>query len=1369
MKNKAKKTIKTVGITLLLIFILITCILANPQKAFAADVVVSGNCGANGSNLTWAIDRDRVLTINGTGEMADYQNIVSPPWIAYENMFSTVVIGDGVTSIGDYAFYTIEVTSVTIGSGVKTIGTSAFQSTDLTSVSIPDSVTTIDMNAFYECDQLRSVSMGKGVISIGYQAFAGCTNLIDVMMSDSVTSLGGYAFYNCTGLTEITIPESVTSIGMQAFSGCSRLTSITIPENVISIGRSAFGWTGLAEINYYAASLADLGEDDNIFTAAGTSGSGISVNFGETVQRIPAYLFAVLSNASNRPNITSVTLSSSVASIGDYAFYGLSGLTDVYFYGTEAEWNAISIGNGNTSLTGANIHFSSSSIVASGTCGINGDNLTWTLDEDGVLTISGEGEMADYTASVNTPWYSYRSSINNISIESGITSIGSCSFAGTNNTITSLTIPDTVTSIASSAFENTRFYNLSTGDGVKTIGTRAFYNSEIRELTIGINVESIASNAFTGGYYGLKLNYNARNLTEYVYDSFIFTKGITVYIGENVATFPACFMGYVSSLVLDPNNSDLALDDAVLYSNTHKKVYICLSSFEGVLELPDTVKSIGRAAFYNCTGLTDINIPEGVTEIGDYTFYKCAGLTAIDLPESIDTIGSYAFYGLEDLESITIPENVTTIGAHAFEDCMGLIAINYNARNLVVVNSYNYNAFLRAGKNKNGIALTFGDSVESIPSNLFRVTGGYSERDYPNIKTVFIGDNVKTIGNNVFADLEIVELTIGKNVTSIGGNAFGGLNNLSTIYYNAINLSDLDEYLFGGEFYVPGSTETTVIVGNCVERLPDNLFLASINYGEHDCIDVNKVIFLGNKPDHGTYTFYKNTFNAYYPYGNRTWDEKPTLGLYNDITWIAYSQGEPVSAEVVCMPDRTEYEKGSVLDPTGLVLDVLFSDGCVERHEYPEIDIVDYDFSTIGEKPVVVGYNGAKTTIYVTVFEYMETVIDSSYYPESTHPYQNNLNETYTYSYPGAVKIEFTFSDDTSVENQMDYLYVYDSNGALIASYTRKEAAGQTVVVSGNSFSIRLESDESETDYGFSLDSIVVMTKNLPIRFATSISLDSQIALNAYIGQLFSGSEPNEYIAKVFVNGECNSSTPFSTLNGYNFTVDGVASDYYYLKITELPAKMMADEFIVKIYRNGSEVAHETYSIRNYCESRLKDGSGASAKNKLLCRATLTYGAEAQKHFGYKTDDLADKNIQRVSLTDIPADYAVSNDPTLKGISKVGTSGSFEAQVFLNLYFVPETGYGLDDFTFSAKLNGKACDVTPAVLSNGYIHLKMPSVVAKDLGTNFEITVTNKTTGASSTWYRSAMNYAYITANGNASATMKNLVKALYQYYLAAK
>ena len=140
-----------------------------------------------------------------------------------------LVIPDGVTSIGNYAF--------SGGSG-------------LTSVTIPNSVTSIGGLAFSGCTGLTTIDIPDGVTSIGNSAFSGCTGLTTIDIPNGVTSIGIYAFNGCSGLTSIDIPNSVTSIGWSAFSSCSSLTSVTIGNGVTSIGAEAFyGCTGLTSID----------------------------------------------------------------------------------------------------------------------------------------------------------------------------------------------------------------------------------------------------------------------------------------------------------------------------------------------------------------------------------------------------------------------------------------------------------------------------------------------------------------------------------------------------------------------------------------------------------------------------------------------------------------------------------------------------------------------------------------------------------------------------------------------------------------------------------------------------------------------------------------------------------------------------------------------------------------------------------------------------------------------------------------------------------------------------------------------------------------------------------------------------------------
>ena len=152
-----------------------------------------------------------------------------------------VIIPDGVTRIGDNAFFGCEFKRITIPDSVTSIGDGAFYSCEeLTSVTLPRGITSIGQEAFCECYRLTSITIPDGVTSIGKKAFYKCFSLPSITIPDSVTSIGDKAFFFCRKLKNIALPDSVTSIGDEAFSGCDNLTSITIPNSVTSIGDRAF-------------------------------------------------------------------------------------------------------------------------------------------------------------------------------------------------------------------------------------------------------------------------------------------------------------------------------------------------------------------------------------------------------------------------------------------------------------------------------------------------------------------------------------------------------------------------------------------------------------------------------------------------------------------------------------------------------------------------------------------------------------------------------------------------------------------------------------------------------------------------------------------------------------------------------------------------------------------------------------------------------------------------------------------------------------------------------------------------------------------------------------------------------------------------
>ena len=202
------------------LFILLLVLVARAGTIFAE----SGMCG---ENLTWNLT-DGVLTITGTGAMMDYWSGASDSWYSYRENITSVIIEDGVSSIGDNAFYECyNLTSIEIPNSITSIGLTAFyRCSGLTNVIIPNNVTSIGGSAFSGCSHLTNVTIPNDVTSIKSETFHSCFNLTNVTIGNNVMSIGNFAFFN-SGLTSVLIPSSVTSIGKLAFASCSHLTSIT--------------------------------------------------------------------------------------------------------------------------------------------------------------------------------------------------------------------------------------------------------------------------------------------------------------------------------------------------------------------------------------------------------------------------------------------------------------------------------------------------------------------------------------------------------------------------------------------------------------------------------------------------------------------------------------------------------------------------------------------------------------------------------------------------------------------------------------------------------------------------------------------------------------------------------------------------------------------------------------------------------------------------------------------------------------------------------------------------------------------------------------------------------------------------------------
>ena len=294
------------------------CMLAAlTAEIFAADIIDSGYCGGegDGTNLTWTLDSEGMLTISGTGKM---KNFSRSPWKDRE--LTTVKVKLGVTSIGNSAFSCCNsLTSVIIPNTVTSIGAWAFRScSSLTSIIIPNSVTRIRVYAFSDCSSLISITIPDGVTSIEDSTFSGCSGLVSISIPNSVTTIGEWAFNKCSSLTNITIPSSVTSIGIYAFTECSSLSSITIPDSVTSIGSNAFALCSALTSITIPNSVTKIG-----IGVFGNCSSLTSVAIPNSVTSISQSMFY------DCYSLTNVTIPNSVTSIGRMAFQGCSSLANI--------------------------------------------------------------------------------------------------------------------------------------------------------------------------------------------------------------------------------------------------------------------------------------------------------------------------------------------------------------------------------------------------------------------------------------------------------------------------------------------------------------------------------------------------------------------------------------------------------------------------------------------------------------------------------------------------------------------------------------------------------------------------------------------------------------------------------------------------------------------------------------------------------------------------------------------------------------------------------------------------------------------------------------------------------------------------------
>lgn len=692
------KTTLRLALTLLLCFI--ACMFIIPS-AFAETVVDSGTCGALGGNLTWVLYDDGELVIEGSGAMEDYGNtdsgFVYSPWMM-SNTISALTINNGVTSIGDWAFYYCDnlkdvsiansvtkigstafancqsLKSISIPNSVTSIGSAAFSDTGLTELTIPDSVTSIGVSAFYGCGELSKVTIPGSVTEIEDSAFYACDKIKTAgsIGSGSNIEFGwnkkipNYAFSNCRTLERISIPEGITTIGDGSFSNCYSLIKLTIPKSV----------TDVAGEPYYGC--------DNL-TTAGPTGSGCMIEYG-WIDSIPPYAFH------GCKGLASITIPYSITRIGTSAFTSCNNLTDVYYGGTQAQWNSIYFGSGNNYLTSAAIHYEAAptSIIDSGTCGAQGDNLTWALDNKGTLTISGTGAMLNYdwtgTTPPTRPWADYQNSIIELVVNDGVTALGRSAFYRMNN-MQRVVLPEGIVSLPFQVFALcVNLSEINFPSSLTTLENECLFCTGIDTLLLPATVTSVYGH-FYGGPWGSESKQieTAPNHTVFsAIDGVLFTEDLSTLV-----MYPCC------------DQTTYTVPDGTVEIRGHAFAYNFTLE---TLRIPSTVRFIGDYAFLvnsdqsaalhdiyyggtqeqwqqidigdNNEPLTssdihyitpDLILPSDLTDIEEEAFSGDAFVYP-KLSENTISIRRRAFADCPNLAFIYIPEATTSIDPNAFEN-----------------------------------------------------------------------------------------------------------------------------------------------------------------------------------------------------------------------------------------------------------------------------------------------------------------------------------------------------------------------------------------------------------------------------------------------------------------------------------------------------------------------------------------------------------------------------------------------------------------------------------------------------------------------------------------------------------------------------
>ncbi len=538
-------------LSLTIAFLIIT---VSVPVAFAAEY--SGACG---SGVLWDLDTyTGELVVYGSGDMKNYSAESAPSWSPYQNYIKNVIISDGVTSVGAYAFYNI----------------SGYKYQKLTTVTMSSSVETIGSYAFRGCKALTTV-IGAGVETIGDYAFRNCEKL-SVFNLSAVVSAGNGAFSYCTGITDLPFPPSLTTIGPSAFKGCSGIASLVFPDTIKSLGSQAFAeCTGLTYVEFLTPELTS--RSYSVFGASGAD-SGMNVAIGSNVVTIPEGLFE------NCTNLDEVTISNGVKTIGEGAFYS-SGVTTVNIPAsvTSISSDAFAFCNRLESFS------------------VNSSNTVYSTGTNGELMNKNRSTLYRYPSGKTD--FSYSTPVT-------VKVISDAAFLGDDDLETITTT--NVTTVNSRAFSMCVSLESVSLPKATALGSYAFADSDNLIEVSAPKVTTIEEHTFFGcdSFYGDLSGFSSlKAIADYAFSNVQ---------GLETVTIPSTVTGIGTYAFNNCDNlSAVTIPSSVI--NINEGAFLNCDNLMTV-NLSEGLKKVYRYAFLGCPALLSVKIPSTVTTVGDYAF-----------------------------------------------------------------------------------------------------------------------------------------------------------------------------------------------------------------------------------------------------------------------------------------------------------------------------------------------------------------------------------------------------------------------------------------------------------------------------------------------------------------------------------------------------------------------------------------------------------------------------------------------------------------------------------------------------------------------------------------------------------------------------